>query len=275
MNEDLIVSFVEKLIDTLLPDNLVTGGYGIIIKNAYGSASSTLSGLDTFVSSLIPLAIMLLALRWTSQLLTEVLSKDFDIELIIRSFIRLVIGAVIITNSVALFNGIVTFGEKLLVDLQSVISISNPPDLFAADFTELIDSVRDKSWGTSLSGVVICMVLMAARGILSVVTIFVIYVAGFTRTITLAQMFLFCPIGLSDIYQGGMQSGGVKFARKFLAIVLEPIIVYIAVCAYVNLATDTSYITWSMFVPWFKFVLLAALLGFIRKARKFSQSIFC
>ena len=88
-------------------------------------------------------------------------------------------------------------------------------------------------------------------------------------------MFLFCPIGLSDIYQGGMQSGGVKFARKFLAIVLEPIIVYIAVCAYVNLAADTSYITWSMFVPWFKFVLLAALLGFIRKARKFSQSIFC
>ena len=271
-------SILSTIVNVLFPSSVATSlyDYGDTVATAYGGTVSMITKLQPIAETLLPVGLLLLALRWSAALLQEVLSKSFDLETIIRSLIKLVIGAAILTNVLPLFSGMVDFSVQLLNDLKNdviVAEISSPFSTEIADLTEALGKHADVDLILP-SFLLILVDLIGKFG--GVFVEFFLYFYGFARTFKVAQMFVFAPIGFSDIYQGGINSGGVRYARKFLAILMEPIIVYISVACYVMLIEDASFmIDTGAFALWISIALTLALIACIRKAHKVSEALFC
>ncbi len=275
---EVIVPFVEKLFSFFS----ITGGnvinYQMIMDSTYLKAADYIKGVTAIAETLLPLAMMLLLVRWSISLLQDVLSSELDIEIFVRNFIRLVIGAIIVSNSIQLMQGIVEFGDTLLSEIMTagggLSTIGKETIKEIIDFSKEVNS---DSSVTGLIGVITSLIVSYLEPLTFMIVGFFLYIHGWQRSIAITQMFIYAPVAFSDCFRGGMQSGAVSYARKMLALIMEPLIVYIALKSYIFFASNTTIfdgVANPFLLPWLQLILILAAISFIRSAKKISEEIF-
>lgn len=270
---DTIVPFVEKLL------NFFDGSpnYQIIMDSTYLKAASYIGKVSSIAESLLPLAMLLLVLRWCIALLQDVLSSELDLDILVRNFMKLIVGAIIVSNSVQLTEGIVNFGDAFLSQIMaSGGGLGTVNKFFFENVIELSKKIDSDSAVTGLVGVISSLIAAYLQPLTALIIGFFLYVHGWQRSIALTQMFLYAPIAFSDCFSGGLNSGAVSYARKMLALIMEPLIVYVALKSYIYFVTHLSDFTAAntFLLPWLQFIFILATISFIRSARKFSEEIF-
>ncbi len=276
------VDLIDLLISSLF--RTTTIGYEKCLDTCYASGSTVISFMDDIVELIVPFGILILSLKWAISLLNEIMTKDFNIEIIFRSFLRLVIGAMIVSNSLALIKGVMNFSDNLYVELFKELSFGDCITNANNPFTNLSNFVRDADqfpMGTTLYGAFIMLVITFLNLCFGWIICLSLLIHGISRTVAVAQYYAYAPVALAGILEGGMSSSAVKYLKKFLAILLEPVLIAIALNCYItgteygiNLAdTSGSAAVGAFFTIYFPVIALAAMVAFIRKARKFAEDI--
>ena len=273
---DVLVPFIKKILE------LVSTDYGDIISNTYLAASRYIGKVEPIAEALMPLAIGLLVVRWAVSLLQDILTMEIDLEIIMRSFMRLVVAAMIVTNAIPITKGVIEFGDALIADMNAE-AIFGPLSYDIAIFDNIVNLSKQANSDASVTGVIgviSALIIAYIQPIISAIVAFFLYVHGWQRSISITQTFIYAPIAISDCFRGGINSGAVRYLRKMLALVVEPLIIYAAVSAYVLFSTQAGDLAATMgdagpfFLPWMQFVLVLAMISFIRKGDKFAEEIF-
>ncbi len=280
MEQDTLLEFLLEIISELVGNALNSSvNYGTIIENSYAVGSKFIekAGIVSIAESFIPIAISLLAIRWAIALMQDILTKDFDIEVIVRSLMRLVIAAIIVTNSIKLAQGTVQFGDALFgLVSESVGELEFGLSDAFKDLAELAENAEGDSTTTGLIGVITAIMAAYLQPIISLIITFILYVHGWSRSIAITQTFMYAPIGLSDCYRLDARSGAVNYMRKLLALIAEPIFVVVGIKAYIVFASSPGDIVSGndAIIPWLQFIFVLAMIAFIRGAKKMSEEIF-
>ena len=251
------------------------------LKNSYLSGAQLINLIEDVVELVVPFGVLILALRWAMSLMREIMTKDFNIEIIFRSFLRLVISVIIVSNSMALINGIVGFSDALYKELFDTLALSEVST--GNPLQGIVDFVTDESQFSLSSTWYGAFVMLAAsffNGLIEWIVLLSLMIHGISRSIAVAQYYVFAPVAMAGIFEGGMSSSTIKYLKKFLAVLLEPALIAIALnCYFAVLKWTDSFtpsgvydaVTFGIFKSQLMpIIAIAAMVAFIRKARKFA-----
>ncbi len=241
---------------------------------SYGNVASVTADYRGLAEGLIPLGVLILALYWSGSLLNEVLHKDFDIEIIIRSLLRLAIGAIIVSNCVAIMDQVISLVDSIFAEVSGNTYLLGV-DAITDELAKFKDTIDSKAVsGKTMYGLFQSLFIALTSTLTSLVIPISLTLHGLTRKIELTQLYVYAPIGISDMYEGGMNSGGMRYIRKFFASAMEVVIVYVALMAY-SLIVSAIDVNWTAFGVWVQVAAMCGTVSWIRRSRKFSKQIFC
>lgn len=275
---DLLIEILEKFnlsFDTNLAQRVIS---------EYGKSDGLIILMTPIAESLLPIGLCFLALHWAADLFGRTLKKEFNLEDIVRCFLKLIVGAMILNNCIPLLTGIETFVEALLTDIQNKFGTTSASLDFIKTFADEIANAAKTNAGITGSqstepalleykiyALFAILIQMLLPGVLS----FVISMVAYGRALRLCSQFIFAPIGLSDIYQGGTKSGGVMYFKNLLAIYCEPIITYLSVSmglVLMNLPAS-AFVNSSISKLW-PWIVVIGMISMIFKSKNISKSIF-
>lgn len=279
---DYFVDLIDFLISAIFQTTKFS--YEGCLNTCYAQGGEIINLMEDIVELVLPFGVLILSLKWAISLMREIMTKDFNIEIIFRSFLRLVIGVMIVSNSLALINGIMDFSDNLYSEIFAELSFG---ECFTGDsnpFTEFANFVRDADqfpMGTTLYGAFIMLLITLFNVCFGWIIGLSLMIHGISRSVAVAQYYVYAPVALAGIFEGGMSSSAIRYLKKFLAILLEPVFIAIALNCYfaatdygINMANETgSGAVGAFYTIYFPIIALAAMVAFIRKARKFAEDL--
>lgn len=133
-------------------------------------------------------------------------------ELLLRSFLKVVIAVELIIHGFDLFITLRQVGDSLTSSLTSVTSIASG----GMNVADQIVPTGEK-WYTYL-GLVFQLILPFA---FSKIIYLGINVTCYARIIELVVRTVFAPVAIADIFHDGMHSPGVRYIKKYIAVCLQ------------------------------------------------------
>ena len=254
------------------------------IQALYKIPTDNLDIMKTISDFLIPIGIMLLLVYWTLAYLGDLVERKFEPETFVIRFVRLIAGVFVLNNATSFFVGIINFTDTLLSEIGNLYAGDISFPVLTQMLNNIIDELKQGKVTSQFANFWIVIGLMGMVSSLNgILKYFIIFVA-FIRNINVCRLLAFAPVGLSNIYEGGLKSAAVKYGRLFFAACMEPIIVLIGLIFF-NILNEnlmgtydptvgTNAISISSFLG-MSFVVFFLTIGFLWKSPKLAKEIFC
>ena len=208
-----------------------------------GNAWSIVTGgiFDISLGIAASLSILFFVLGWLNESID--VRNNFTLENMFRFFIRYIITATLVVNSLALVQGIVECSTALVatVDVNESTMKGEAVEEVFADLTEKME--EEEATGTQWLGTgIISMIAGLFGGIVILVCGIQLILAVLSRLFKLYLCIPFGPVALSS-FAGGhtISQTGVAWIRTLLAYALEAVVIALAIRISFGLFADGSF----------------------------------
>ena len=208
-----------------------------------GNAWSIVTGgiFDISLGIAASLSILFFVIGWLNESID--VRNNFTLENMFRFFIRYIITATLVVNSLALVQGIVECSTALVatVDVNESTMKGEAVEEVFADLTEKME--EEEATGTQWLGTgIISMIAGLFGGIVILVCGIQLILAVLSRLFKLYLCIPFGPVALSS-FAGGhtISQTGVAWIRTFLAYALEAVVIALAIRISFGLFADGSF----------------------------------
>lgn len=199
---------------------------------------------------------VLVAMYWVLEILDASTRESLNMEFVIRSTIKLLIAAVLIMNGLNLMRMLIEFSDLLLKEMTA--PVNGNPTMIDAVYNEFEAAIFWDYIGLFLSKA------LDFGGQNAIITL-VYELAVYSRFLELGVRVAFAPIGMANIYQGGLNSSGGRYLKKIAAIGLH---------GAMMLALILIRNQWRVGLPeLFQLILELALIGLLFKSRKWAEEL--
>lgn len=177
--------------------------------------------------------ILLLTLFWLTDLLDKVQSDSFTLEHFVRASIKLIVGFMLMNNGLTIVQGLVTFSNEIFSKISDV-SLAQGGSANVTILNEIWEDciyyTEHKFMGSfAMIGWYLKLIIPSIMMLLIKI---VLYVILYSRIIELAARMVFAPIGMANIYNGGMNSSGIRYLKKIAAVALTGCVILVSLYAY-------------------------------------------
>lgn len=209
-----------------------------------GNAWSIVTGgiFDISLGIAASLSILFFVLGWLNESID--VRNNFTLENMFRFFIRYIITATLVVNSLALVQGIVECSTALVatVDVNESTMKGEAVEEVFADLTEKME--EEEATGTQWLGTgIISMIAGLFGGIVILVCGIQLILAVLSRLFKLYLCIPFGPVALSS-FAGGhtISQTGIAWIRTLLAYALEAVVIALAIRISFGLFADGSFL---------------------------------
>ena len=173
---------------------------------------------------------LLLMLYFVLELLDLTTKESFSLEQLLKMTIKLFIGILLIANGFDILFRLVEFSDGLIMSTIGGVDSESTSIAKALIYSEL----EPLPWYEAIFYPFQRLGDVVRGGLLTVIYKFMIY----GRVIEIAVRALFAPVAMANIYQGGLNSSGMRYLKKFLAICLQGAIMYACVIVTVTIQSN-------------------------------------
>lgn len=274
------MDFKEFLVDTVVvmyDKSNLNATYPALIEQMY-TVPKDLSNLMIEISeSFLTIGILIALVYWCFEYLTDVIERKFEVEKFVFMMSRLIIRVVIISNITQLLPYVLIFANTLTKELGNSMT-------YDFNFSTMIDQIKSFSdiiganEGASefIIGVWAAFFKWIELTVQHLIKYFIIFMA-IIRNVNACRLMAFAPIGVADM-SGGIRSSAVRYARNFVAVSMEPIVVLVGTAALSLLLDNMSLllvISSPVLATLFPLLVFIFSLAFVWRSSQISKEIFC
>ena len=222
-----LLDIYEKMIQTIM----ATGATDTAIKFLTIS-SSDFTIAETVYEYVLPIGLVLVVLYFLIDLMEKSTSEHFTAEQFAKMLIKLVIAELLVQN-----------GSKIIVVFCNISnSLINQINAIAVSSSTLADQMGVADMNSFNSSIVIlCNIVMAILPwALSIIINILIIVICFSRKLELVVRCTMAPIGMSDLIAGGMNSRGMRYLKKIIAVLFQGVFIVVICKASASLLAGNS-----------------------------------
>ena len=275
-----ITTFKEFLID-MVTSMYATPTIGqtmpVLIKGLYTIPKDLTTLMIEISESFLTIGILITLVYWCFEYLTDVIERKFEVEKFVFKMVRLIVRVMIIANITQLLPYVLTFANELTKELGNLMTFTFTFETLANGFASFAQAVSDNESGSDF---VIAVWSGFFKFIELTVQYFMKYFIVFMsiiRNVNACRIMAFAPIGVADM-SGGARSSAVRYARNFLAVSMEPVVVLIGMATMSLLLDNTSVMLLiaSPIVGYlFPILIFIFSLAFVWRSSQISKEIFC
>ena len=174
---------------------------------------------------LFPLGIAIIGTYFLMHFITTSSKESVTVESFIKSLISLVAVMAILNNMKVLINKTLSLGDTFITNVNGVLSSS-----VAYDSSSVAVAMCNKCFGPFISNKVFSLItsnhgfsfflFALVMWLLHWVVLIGAYIAAASRLLDIGWRMAAMPIGIADVFEGGMHSNGIRYFKSFVASVL-------------------------------------------------------
>lgn len=229
--------------------------------------------VQTLYNAVATTGTLLLLLYWLMDILEKVQMESFTLEHFVRASIKLIVGVLLVTNGLDILIGIFGFASGIFANLGNVTASD------AGANNSILNAIWDEAVYHKqhmIKGVFALIGRMAQLIVPAFVMMLiriVIYVVVYSRIIELFVLSVFAPIGMANIYTGGMNSSGFRYLKRILAVALTGCVMFVVLRGYFTLSSIVNQNLLSASAGITQLVLGATALMLVIKSQSWAKDI--
>lgn len=212
------MALLEWMLDYICGSDLFNDVYGILNKNLFTEAATSVA--SAIYNTVKPVAIMLMFIYFMIAVVDKLSSENFTWEQLWRQMALLLASYYLIIHLFEILNILSNIGLSILT------SIGNPTTKdVVVNSEDLIQTFResmglDDSFFSFLADIVMILYLILPL-ILAWIMRICVCIVCYSRMGEILVRVAFSPIAISDFFQSGLQGGGWRWLKNFLAVSLQ------------------------------------------------------
>lgn len=229
---------MEIMLNDICGPDLFTSIYDTLSVNLFSSGgkySAVLSVIRSLYNIALPIGIMLMFIYFMLALVDKLSSESFTWEHLWRQLAMLLAAKYLMEHGFELLELLFGIGMAAM----SKISVVSGADVSAAaiDAEAMISGFRDSlgGWNIPIIRDVIMFVYLLIPWALSWLMRLCVSIICYSRVIEIYVRAAFAPVALSDFFHSGLQGGGWKYLKNFLAVSLQGAIILVIAIIYSRL----------------------------------------
>lgn len=227
---------VEGMIKDICGQDLLSSvtkvlGYDVFTDSRFSGAIVIVKKISNDI--IVPVAIMLVCMYFLINVLDKFSSDNFNWEQLGRLLASLLIGVFLIENSFAILEQLFYLGDILVEELAA---LSGTPDFEKWSETGLNIYKEQREGQIFLMDWIWDIVMIPVfiiPWLFSWVMRLAVKVICYSRLIEIMLRTAFAPVALSDVFHHGLNGGGWRFLKNFLAVCLQGVLI-VAICCLFN-----------------------------------------
>ena len=211
-------SSLETIFDTSEFSGPLDGLYLILNQTGTGAGNIYLSLWNTVqkltIQTITPVGVALVTTYFIMSLIDMASKDNTTLEHYINEFIKLIIAVTIVTKSWPIILYLLKISETMIRDIRNEIGKSQFDQL-----DNIIDSIMNNS--SSWGGYVILWFSSILPWLIKKISIVALYICVFMRALDVSWRAALFPIGAANLFEGGINSPGVRYIKAFFGALLS------------------------------------------------------
>ena len=183
---------------------------------------------DIIQGILMPFALTLVVIYFLTEIIDKMQINPQTFEFFLKSFIKLVVGILIVGNSIQIFgdiNSVTSQTMKTFTDKITFSEYTMPKENKA--ITNLEEDVNEGDQMANIAQALWIGVMLLVKCAIDLLVKWVCY----SRLVKIFVLTIFAPIGLSDVISGGFNSKGFGYLKNFIAVCLQGLVIIVITAA--------------------------------------------
>ncbi len=187
--------------------------------------------INTGLGFVTPFGYALVTTFFLMYLFDAAAKDQITVDSIIRVLIQLVLVVSVMGNLPLIINSFLSIGESLL---SNVSGLSDPTQSISISGSDIVEEWRSTGEDTALTMLVQAFFIWLIHQI----AIIAIDFAGIARLLEVGWRIIFAPIGVSNCFEGGANSAGMKYLKSLLGACLSGVAIYLVAAAGFSLTAS-------------------------------------
>lgn len=234
--------------------NDITETLSINLFSAGGKFGPVFALIQTLYNTVFPIAVMLLFVYFIISLVDKCSSETFTWEQMWRLFAMLLATKFLIEHGFDLLEKLFGIGLSITNSFSQIRGGSSEFALTEAEIEEILNNLNESmNWAIKIIRNVLLWIVLLIPALISWIMKTAVAIICYSRIVEVYTRAVFMPVALSDVFHGGLQSGGWRFLKSFFAICLQGATIVVIAIIYgqlmaalsQNYATDRAF--WSFY----------------------------
>ena len=220
------VDLFENITDTLTINLFSTG-------SKFGPVLGLIQSLYNII---FPIAVMLLFVYFMISMVDKVSSENFNWEQLWRLFALLLATKFLIEHGFQILETLFGIGLSITNSFSVVRSPTSEFRLSEEEIQQILTSLNENmSWAIKIVRNVLLWIVLLIPALISWLMKTAVAVICYSRVVEVYTRAVFTPAALSDLFHGGLQSGGWRYLKSFFAICLQGATIMVIAIIYSQL----------------------------------------
>lgn len=163
---------------------------------------------EQLYNAVLPVGTALVVLYWLTELAGIAMRDQYTIEIMSMHMIKLIIGAVLLANGWEIMTSLQEFGDGLKELVTNNMTMPGK------------DALAGGNAVIQIADLILLLLPMLVMFALALISCFVLKLKLITRSLKLAVLFGFAPIGLADL-AGGTHSTSMRYIKNIAALAIQ------------------------------------------------------
>ncbi len=236
---DFMKWLLELILNSMCGPDAFNGMYETLSVNLFSSGgrfAPVLSLIRALYNIAMPIGVMLVVIYFTIALIDSLACETFTWERMAKQFVQLIVAKFLMENGFEILELIFGVGMQILsrfsaVSGTDVAGLTIDIDLMITNFRDSLGFLGKSEMIASFIMLVMLLIPFALSWIMNLCVSIICY----SRVIMIYVKAAFAPIALSDFFYTGLQGGGWKYLKDFLATALQGAIILVVAMIYAKL----------------------------------------
>lgn len=230
---------LEGMLNDICGPDLFSSIYDTLSVNLFSSGgkfSAILSVIRTIYNTLMPIGVMLMFIYFMLALVDKLSSENFTWEHLWRQLAMLLAAKYLMEHGFELLEllsgiGISIMGKISGINGAGVSATAIDAEAMISQFRDSIGVLGYIEW----IGNIVMFIYLLIPWVISWIIGLCVNIICYSRVIEIYVRAAFAPIALSDFFHSGLQGGGWKYLKNFLAASLQGAIILVIAIIYSGL----------------------------------------
>lgn len=224
---DALKNLIMAMYDAACGDKLIEDTADILsisdCRTSIGGAFSGFidGGAKLAYTSLTSVALSLIVMYFLFSITDKVAQGQMTIEIFVPEFIKLLAAAFLVLEGYNFFKLLISLGESITKKVGN--SFTNDPT--TNNLRYMVETNADDSAIVQVS-VLAVLIIPTIFGLLARLSIYVVCIG---RALEIIVRLALSPIAVADVFGNGLNSGGFRYIKKFLAVTLQGAVIIVII----------------------------------------------
>lgn len=224
---DALKNLIMAMYDAACGDKLIEDTADILsISDSRTSIGGAFSGFidggaKLAYTSLTSVALSLIVMYFLFSITDKVAQGQMTIEIFVPEFIKLLAAAFLVLEGYNFFKLLISLGESI----TKTVGNSFTNDRTTNNLRYMVETNADDSAIVQVS-VLAVLIIPTIFGLLARLSIYVVCIG---RALEIIVRLALSPIAVADVFGNGLNSGGFRYIKKFLAVTLQGAVIIVII----------------------------------------------